>query len=279
MALESELVLALLEEHPADCASVLERVPATDAAGVLARVSTSVAAGVLASVTAQPAGAILQVLAPERAAALVELQRPNVAATYLRRMQEDGREAVLKQLPETLAQSFRSMLRYPERSAGALLDPEVLALPDDLLVREATERVRTAASRARYNIYVTDRSDLLVGALNLRELLLARPSERIERIMTRQTLCLRAMDDQLAVIAHPGWQRVHSLPVVDERGTYLGAVRYATLRRLEAELLRARDAGGPTVNALGELFWAGMSGLLDGMAGPRHGRTNGSEER
>ena len=278
MALSSELIMALLEAHPASSARVLENSPPAEAAAILARARAEVSARVLESITAQPASEILSSLAPAAAGAMVTLLPPSVAATYLRRMGAEQRDALLEAVAESSARGLRGMLEYPERSAGALLDPEVLALPDDLTVREATERVRSAAHRARYNIYVTDRKDVLIGVLNLRELLLARPTQHIGEIMNRRLLTLRAMDDQTAVVTHPGWQRVHSLPVIDARGTYLGAVRYATLRRLEAELAFERGVGAATVTALGEVFWAGVSGMLDGVAGPRHGRARTAED-
>jgi magnesium transporter len=151
------------------------------------------------------------------------------------------------------------------------MDPEVLALPLDLTAGEALARVREQPEQARYNLYVVDGEQRLVGALNLRELLVADPSDRLADLMASEPLRLVATADRALVVSHPGWRRVHALPVVDEDDRYLGALRYHTLRELEEELLRGRHEDRSTADALGDLFAAGAAGLLEALAPPAVG--------
>ena len=60
---------------------------------------------------------------------------------------------------------------------------------------------------------------------------------------------------------------IHALPVVGHDGTYLGAIRYETLRRLEMEVQARIQHPSPVSVAvsLGELYWVGLSGLLEGL--------------
>jgi hypothetical protein len=59
------------------------------------------------------------------------------------------------------------------------------------------------------------------------------------------------------------------LPVVDDHGTYLGAVRAERLRQVAQEAITRRSRGGTeAVLALGELFWLGVSGLFSSLALP-----------
>jgi hypothetical protein len=58
---------------------------------------------------------------------------------------------------------------------------------------------------------------------------------------------------------------VHALPVVDERDRYLGAVRYRTLRRLEDDMRGVPSEERATARALGGLFRAGASAMLEAM--------------
>lgn len=267
MEVRRQLALGLVDAHPAEAAAVLEALPADEAAAFLARLAPEPAARLLRHVTAQPAAAMLARLPEPAAAELVQQLPVDVAAPYLRRLPEARREAILSGLSGRRTRALRALLRHREGTAGALMDPDVLALPEDLTVREALERVRSAAEQARYNLYVVDREDRLVGVLNLRELLMARPRERLGTIGRREVIRLAADTDARAIADHPGWQRAHALPVVDARGTYLGALRYRTLRRLEAERAPAADGGDVTAHALGELFWTGVSGVMDALAG------------
>jgi magnesium transporter len=114
-----------------------------------------------------------------------------------------------------------------------------------------------------FNIYVVDRERMLVGVLNLRELLMAPPASSLQEVMKSTTYRIGVELDRRAIIAHPGWREVHSLPVVDARGRFLGALRHRTLKRLELELASKQDARAQTVAALGDLFWTGVAGILD----------------
>jgi hypothetical protein len=110
-----------------------------------------------------------------------------------------------------------------------------------------------------------DRDQRLVGAMTLRELLLAPGETPLASLMVSEPYRIRATDDRARVLSHPGWREVHSLPVVDDEGGYLGAIRYRTLREIEEEL-RSPDARDDSASsAFGELIAAGAGGLLDAL--------------
>jgi magnesium transporter len=219
--------------------------------------------------------AVLEGLRLDRAVELVKAMELDVASRLIRPLGEQRRIAILERLPPKDTRALGALLRFAEKTAGSLMDPNVMALPEDLTAKEALARVREQPDAARYNLYVTDRDQKLVGALNLRELFLARPQTRLSELMIRDPLYLDANDDRAAVIGHAGWKEVHSLPVVDSRTCYLGAVRYRTLRSLEQVLRGAKEEDGSATEALGELFAAGASGLLDAMTGAAVPRKEG----
>jgi hypothetical protein len=93
--------------------------------------------------------------------------------------------------------------------------------------------------------------------------------------MVPKPLHLTALASRADVLAHPGWKEVHALPVVDEQGAYLGALRYRTLRRLEEELLHRPGEDGDATAALGQLFATAATGLLEALTGPVTTKTGG----
>ncbi|MGB5810876.1 MAG: CBS domain-containing protein, partial [Polyangiales bacterium] len=84
--------------------------------------------------------------------------------------------------------------------------------PFDLIASEAIDRVRESARHARYNLYIVDRDDRLIGVLNMRELMLAKPRARMESIMRREVIRISSEMDTPAVLGHPGWHEVHAVP-------------------------------------------------------------------
>ncbi len=87
--------------------------------------------------------------------------------------------------------------------------------------------------------------------------------------MNRDVVALNPLAPQKEMIKSPYWRQFHTLPVTEEDGIFLGVVRYETISRLREEL-------GPesedehivdTALALSELYWVGLAGVMDGIAG------------
>jgi magnesium transporter len=165
MDLETELAREALSAHPLEAAAALEQVPAEDAAALLDPLEPAVAASVLQRMATPSSTAIVRCGAPGRAAEWIAALPLDLAAILLRRLEEAPRDAILAALPEGRGRGLRALLGFPEQSAGALMDPEVLALPADLSAGEALALVRRKPAPARYNRYVVDRAQRLVGGL------------------------------------------------------------------------------------------------------------------
>ena len=283
MKLVRELAQHALEHHPDRAATVLERLDEAETIRLLERGSLESASAVLERLSPHYATAVLRGLKRERAARMLDALPVDVAVRVVRRADGGLQEALLALVDPNRARSIRSVLGFREGSAGALMDPDVLALPSDLSVREALRRVRKDPNLARYNLYVVDQAQRLVGALNLRELLLARGRLSLSDLMTRDPHRVLATADRATVLAHPGWKEVHALPVVDEANAFLGAIRYRVLRQLEVELLASRSGDLETSAAFGQVIAAGARGVLDAFSGAAElefGRgTSGAEKR
>jgi magnesium transporter len=265
MDIETRLAGDLLEAHPIDAAHALERLPARDVAALIEKMETKVSGGILQRMAPPLAGAVLSELGLEKAPEMLERLPLEMAALSLRSMDPSLREQILAALPGRRARALTSLVSFPDGTAGSLMDPEVLALPHDLTAREALARVREAAGNARYNVYIVDRDQALVGVINLHELLMARPGEPLSSLMQTRVHRLPARADRHAIVSDPGWREVHALPVVDERGVYLGAIRYRTLKLLEERFQGSRSDEGATARALGGLLRAGASAMLEAM--------------
>jgi Mg/Co/Ni transporter MgtE len=264
MNLADTLIRRFTEDHPAEAARLLGDHPPAGGAALLARLDDAGAAGVLARMS-PPAGAgCLAALDPSRATAILSLLPPERAAALLRRLDAAGREALLRALPG--AARLRPLLVHAEGTAAALMDPAAIALPDDLDLDEARRRLHRHAAQIALEVYVVDRDQRLRGVVSLREVL--DPARRGALLaLARPVEPLTAGADTAAVAAHPGLQEQDSLPVVDERGVYLGAVRHDRLRQQQGARGARRARGGvEAVGALGELYWLGLSGLFTGLA-------------
>lgn len=257
--LESSLARELISAHPMRAAAVLERLGLSATIGFLRRLSAMELARIIPSLSPHFATRAIESLSIEQITEMVE-ELPSDIQPRVARLLGARAEAVLEALPAGLGRALGTILRFPPDSAGGLMDSRVLALPFDMTAGDAVARVRELSENARYNLYVVDREQRLLGVLTLRELLLASPASRLSDLMVRNPHRLNASTSRANIIMHPGWREVHAIPVVDDQNRYLGAIRYRTLRSLEDEL-RPRD-GDATVEALGEILAVGANGML-----------------
>jgi len=262
--LETRLLEAFVTVHPTPAARALELMPTSDAAEVMTELATDVLASVLPSVAPVSAANTLQLVPIHTAVDVLSATRRDVGAAILRAMGPAPRSAIMESLSNEAGRALRSLLRYAEGSAGALLDPQVLPVPETSSVAEALERLRKDPSRTSYYVYVVTDDQKLVGVTNLRELMAARPEQHLRLVAVRQVASLPAGASSKAIVAHPAWARFHALPVVEADGRFLGVIRYEVMRQLERRLVETQleDHGVRTAAALGELYGLGLRGLV-----------------
>ena len=267
MTLEERLLRRLAELHPTEAAALLGEQTAESAAGVLDRLPEEMGAAVLGRTAPPVAAGALAHLDPAVASRLVARLPLERAATLLRRLEPDTREGVLDALPQ--AERLRSLIRYPRGTAGALMDPSVLALPGNLDLDEVRRRVGEFSAHLALDLYVVDAQHRLVGVADLREVLAPSRTGRLSAL-SRAADPVGDLADLTSLAARPGWLHHDTLPVVDDHGTYLGAVRAERLRQVAHQEVQRRSRGGAdAVLALGELFWLGVSGLFSSLSRPR----------
>jgi len=229
------LSTAFLDLHPSEAARVLEGVASVDAAELLAEATPEIAVRVLAEMIASAAGDVIAALRTDVAAAILAGLTLPTATKILRTLEPAARHALLEGAAPEVAAPLRRLLTYPEGTAGAVMDPRAVVVAADVSVREAIDRLRRASGNVLYYLYIVDRDDKLVGVVNIRELMVAPAGDSIGAVARKHVARLLPDASHATVIAHPKWRDVHAMPVADASGTFLGAVRYGTFRRLEAE--------------------------------------------
>lgn len=267
MTAVDHLARTFLESHPARAAATLGRMPAESAAAVLRAVPPNVAGTVLRELTIAYAAECLQQLEAAEAAAIVAGLATGDAAALARALEPEWREPLLAALPPAVRDPITRLLPYAEGTAGAVMDPSVFQLPEEILVADARVRLGRAARWLLYYLYVVDRERHLVGVLDIAELMFARPRDPVAAVMHRDVDRIGVWTPVALVREHAGWQHYHAMPVVDDDDRLVGAIRYQAFRRLEREAsAREPDPAHVTAGALAELFQLGTTGLVAGIA-------------
>lgn len=263
----STLIHRFVRGHVHQAARVLENRSLDELVPFFDRIPAELAASLFSSMEASTAAGCLERIDPDRAAGALALAPLERAALLLRRLLPGTREAVLQRLPPEPQGHLRLLLRCREDTAGALMEPRIYTLPAEVSAGEALARVRSNPERASHFLYVLERDQTLAGVLTLRELLAAGEDAEVAALMQRDVVCLRMGDSLASVLVHPAWKEFHTLPVIDDKGLFAGALRHKTLRQL-ADLGQRPAPIDQAGTALGELYRIGLSALVNSAIGP-----------
>ena len=130
-----------------------------------------------------------------------------------------------KATPE-MRKSINEILKYPEDSAGSIMNMEFLSLKKDMTVEDAFKRIRRIGGELEtINIlYVTDPTRHLLGVLSVRDLLLAEEDDLIQDIMDPNVVSVNTMDDKEDVAQALSKYDFLAMPVVDKEQRLVGIV-------------------------------------------------------
>jgi Mg/Co/Ni transporter MgtE len=256
-----------LKAHPVEAARVLEGVTVEDMAAFLESSGRGAAVAVLQNMESSNAARCLIRWSDAFLTDVLKSVPISHAARMLRLIDSANRERVMRLVTSETARALRSLLRYPEGTAGWRMNPRYVAYPQDLSVGETWKRLRRRRRRSGYYVYVVDPEGVLIGVAGFNELVSADPRRSLRDVMNTPVESISAFAFGRAVLEHPAWRRFPDLPVVDESGVLLGLIRYSTLKALELD--RRDGQGWSALNIafeLGQLYWAGSSQLLRGLA-------------
>ena len=158
----------------------------------------------------------------------------------LEEMSADDRVDLLKKLPSETVDSLlplmaqadrddvRRLLQYGEKTAGALMTTEYASLPAQVTVAEAMAKLRNIAPDREtiYYIYIIDGDRKLLGTISLRDLVLARPTQKIEDFMSVDPISVRVDMDQEEVAKMVAKYDFLALPVIDPDKRLVGIITH-----------------------------------------------------
>jgi len=181
---------------------------------------------------------VFERLDPSLQQELLEGLRETNVQQLFEEMDPDDRARLTEEMPAKVArrllaglsanerQLTATLLGYAEDSAGRLMSPEVASLRAGMTVADALERLRRIGRSAEtiYALPVTDDHRRLVGALGLRDLVLADPAILIGDLMDTDVFSARVDADQEVVARLVRDADLLALPIVDGEDRLVGIV-------------------------------------------------------
>jgi len=216
----------LAKLHPADIADIMEELNPSERAAILAVLDEETAAEAITEAEPEVQASVVQMMEPEQAADMLEEMEPDEAADILSDLPDAKAEELLESMEPAEAQEVEELLEHEEDTAGGLMTTEHVAFPPTLTAAEAIQRIRDEAKDAEtiYYLYVTGPEERLLGVFSLRELILADPALRLDRLMHTDVVRVTPETGLRKVAELQTKYNLLALPVASGSGELLGIV-------------------------------------------------------
>jgi len=128
----------------------------------------------------------------ETVGAVLQHLHPAPAYRILLRFPKERRHNIVPLAGDHVGDPWKEAQRYPEDSVGRLMEPAIATVKPDDTVATAVERLRDWVHEALITYaYVIDDESHLLGVLVMRDLLLAKPTDKLEDVMLTEPFFLR----------------------------------------------------------------------------------------
>jgi magnesium transporter len=219
-------VITLLEEaHPADVSSVLRQLSLPDQVRLFRLLAPERAGSVLSELDDPTARELLRALDETEVSRILESMPADDVVEVVEELPREEAEKILDLMEEEKSEEVQELLEYREGTAGRLMSPDFVAVPEATTVGQAIEHIRKSRSGDdAFYLYVVDDHEHLVGLVPLHRLLTADPATPIRTVRNADVPSVTVDTDQEEVARVVQRYDLVQLPVVDDNRRLLGTI-------------------------------------------------------
>jgi magnesium transporter len=211
----------------ADLAELLNQLTLAEAAAVVSLLPVPRAIEICDQPTMRRRAAILEQLDPSRVAQILEGLSADERTDIIQKMGLHERHRILPKFSAEMRKELEGLLQYPVHTAGGIMTTEFVRLDPSMNVGEALKHIRSVEREKEsiYACYVMEpKTNHLLGAVSLRDLVMADLEKPIAEVMRRKPVTVNALDDQEAVAKKIAKYNLLAVPVLEKDGRLVGFV-------------------------------------------------------
>jgi magnesium transporter len=212
---------------PADLAELFNQLSVPEAAAVVTMLPVQRVIEVFDQPTMRRRAMILEEIDPQRGAEILTGMSADERTDIIQKMGVHERHRIVPKLSADVHAEIEGLLQYPAHTAGGNMTTEFVRLELQMTVGEALKHIRSVAREKEsiYACYVLEPgTDRLLGAVSLRDLVMAELGAPLKDVMRRKPITVNALDDQEAVAQKIGKYNLLAVPVLEEDGSVVGFV-------------------------------------------------------
>lgn len=214
----------ILNYHEKDIAQTLELLEREECRRLFRVLPADRAAGVLEY--AQDSAACLALMGIRRRAEVIACMEANEASELMRKFPKEERESLLELIPEAVRSEICLICSFDEDEIGSRMSTNYIEIAVDAGVKEAmAELVRQAAENDNISmLYLVDENKTFCGAIDLKDLIIARDGTPLSEITKLSYPYLYAKASVEDCIPFFKQYAEDALPVLDDENRLIGVV-------------------------------------------------------
>lgn len=213
--------------HPADIADIMEELSVQESAEIFKILDEETAAETLSEIDESDLQlSLIEAVDTEKAADILDMMPPDEAADILGDMAEQKAEEILSDMNIDGANEVRELMSHDENTAGGLMTTEYISFPDYFNVEQALSEFRLIAPNTEmvYYLYIEEKGGYLKGVVTLKNLIIARPSEKLTEIMNRKVVTVLINEPKEEIAEKMARYNLLAIPVVDDEDKIQGII-------------------------------------------------------
>jgi magnesium transporter len=219
------LKVLLSERRTSDIAEVVELLDSDQRRAVFDALEKPASAEVLEKVDEATRAELFDLLEEDELANLISELDADDAADVLAELPAAESDEVLEYIAEDEAEQIKDLMSYSEDSAGGIMDPVLVSVPEDATVAEAVNEIRAAEIDEDFlNVYVVNRLGQFLGDVRIRSLITNREDTQIKQLIDTNTIYVRVDTDQEEVRNIFSKNDLIVVPVLDEDDKLVGRI-------------------------------------------------------
>lgn len=223
---EFHIIDMLHDLKPVEIAELLEALDEESRGKFFLLLDVDTASEVISELSSEIREDVLDDISDTDLARIVEDMDSDDAADLVGDLHAERAERVLAAMSPKESSDIKTLLKYPEDTAGGIMQRELISASPGATVDEVIAQIRERYAEIDniHMVYVVDNKGVLVGTVPLVRLVLTKTETTISQIMTVDPMTVPVAMDQEDVAKLFRKYDSMVMPVVDEDGVLLGRI-------------------------------------------------------
>ncbi|MEH3115289.1 magnesium transporter [Pedobacter terrae] len=229
LAGDETLKLVLQEYHASEIAILFERLDKSEQRHIINLLPSEIASEIISEMDEEShPEELLFELHPDKRTEIVEELDYDDATDIISQLEDHEQKEILEDLTEDHASEIRNLLTYDEKTAGGLMNTELICVNINLTKKDAIDEIIRQSEEMEefYTIYVVDDEEIFKGIVSLKDIIKSKHNAKLTELVNIDAVYVHPDTDQEEVASLISQYNLTSIPVIDENQKLLGRVTF-----------------------------------------------------